>query len=173
MNDLRPTIYTYNAVLNACAFSAMGTSEDEQREALQIAVQTFSTMRQSDTLLDTVTYGNMLKCLANLMPEGEMRTTMALQIFDKCIDDGLVGALVWNEVRRAVPAKLLTTTYQLKGAVANIQVQHLPRKWKRFNQNDRKNQHTKRKETPKGSGRSRQRPPQTIIENCVQSGKNL
>lgn len=172
-HDLRPTIYTYNAVLNACAFSAMGTSEDEQREALQIAVQTFSTMRQSDTLLDTVTYGNMLKCLANLMPEGEMRTTMALQIFDKCIDDGLVGALVWNEVRRAVPAKLLTTTYQLKGAVANIQVQHLPRKWKRFNQNDRKNQHTKRKETPQGSASSRQRPTQTIIENCVQSGKNL
>ena len=87
--NLRPTQISYNSVLNACAFSAIGTSLEEQREALQIAVKTFSEMRRSRTTApDTVSYGNMLKCLANLMPQGDLRTKMALQIFAKCSEEG-------------------------------------------------------------------------------------
>lgn len=169
---LRPTPYTYNAVLNACAFSAMGTTPEEQQEALRIAVQTFSSMRHSDTPLDTVTYGNMLKCVANLIPEGDVRSNMALQIFEKCIDDGLVGSLVWNEVRRAVPAKQLAQTFRLKGLIGSMQVRDLPRQWKKSNQYDRKAP----KPTTKASQQedaSRPQPTWTMTETSVQSGKDL
>ncbi len=169
---LQPTPHTYNAVLNACAFSAMGTSVDEQREALQVAVQTFSSMRKSETSPDTVTYGNMLKCLANLMPEGDVRTNMALQIFDKCIDDGLVGGLAWNEVRRAVPAKQLAKVYRLKGPIGSIQVRDLPRKWKQSNKFD-KNAPQSKWSKKKEDEAPRMMPTRTIVETSVQSDKDL
>lgn len=169
---LKPTPHTYNAVLNACAFSAMGTSVDEQREALQIAVQTFSSMRKSATQPDTVTYGNMLKCLANLMPEGDVRSNMALQIFDKCIEDGLVGALVWNEVRRAVPVKQLAKVYHLKGPIGSIQVRDLPRKWRQSNKFDKNAPQPKRSQTNEAETLP-VRPTRTIVETSVQSGKDL
>jgi hypothetical protein len=168
---LQPTPHTYNAVLNACAFSALGTSVDEQREALQIAVQTFSSMRKSETPPDTVTYGNMLKCLANLMPEGDVRTNMALQIFDKCISDGLVGGLVWNEVRRAVPAKQLAKVYNLSGPIGSIQVRELPKKWRQANKADKNAPPTKRQAPPKVEETNL--PTRTIVETSVQSGKDL
>ena len=172
-NDtLRPTAYTYNAVLNACAFSAMGTTMDEQREALQIAVQTFSSMRNSETPLDTVTYGNMLKCLANLIPEGDIRSSMALQVFDKCINDGLVGTLVWNEVRRAVPAKQLAKTYKLSGPIGSLQVRDLPREWKKSNLDDRRAPQTKRIPTD-SEDVNRPGPMWTIVETSACSGKDL
>lgn len=118
--NLRPTQIPYNTVLNACAFSARGTSEEEQREALKIAVGTFASMSTSSTMTtrsnsdtsykvrrDTVSYGNMLKCIANLIPHGDVRNRMALQVFRHCCEEGLVGSLVWNEIRRAVPTKVL------------------------------------------------------------------
>jgi pentatricopeptide repeat protein len=170
--DLQPTPYTYNAVLNACAFSAMGTTMEEQREALEIAVRTFSSMRKSETEPDTVTYGNMLKCLANLMPDGEIRSSMALQIFDKCKSDGLVGALTWNEVRRAVPAKQIQKAYSLKGLASNVQVRDLPRSWKRSNRFDKNAPQKKRKQTNEHAT-SQPTPTAMIIETSVQSGRDL
>jgi hypothetical protein len=85
----------------------METTMDEQREALQMAVATFAGMRQAGVDLDTVSYGNLLKCFANLVPQGQGRSDMSLQIFEKCIEDSLFGSLVWNEVRRAVPLQVL------------------------------------------------------------------
>jgi hypothetical protein len=138
---LRPTPVQFNTVLNACAFSALGTSSEERREALKIAVKTFSSMSMlslshssRDAISrDTITYGNMLKCFANLMPPGDVRNRMALQIFQECCDEGLVGFLVWNEVRRAVPVKLLQEACQLKGQCGSLDVRDLPRSWSENN----------------------------------------
>lgn len=168
--ELKPNAYAYNVVLNACAFSAMGTPLEEQREALQIAVSTFTSMRKSGVSPDTVTYGNMLKCLANLMPQGNMRSKMALQIFDRCTEDGMVGALVWNEVRRAVPTKTLDSTYSLKKSVGRLEVRDLPRRWRESNRNDKnapKSKEKKQESTPK-------RPVSrtTITETTFQFGKD-
>eukprot|EP00535_Pseudo-nitzschia_heimii_P006922 CAMPEP_0197189258 /NCGR_PEP_ID=MMETSP1423-20130617/19458_1 /TAXON_ID=476441 /ORGANISM="Pseudo-nitzschia heimii, Strain UNC1101" /LENGTH=510 /DNA_ID=CAMNT_0042641317 /DNA_START=33 /DNA_END=1565 /DNA_ORIENTATION=- len=138
---LQPTQIPYNTVLNACAFSAMHTPEQERREAIRIAVDTYKSIpsrassfrwRGTDSMMsrDTVTYGLMLKSIANLMPKGHARSRMALQIFRECCDDGLVGYLVWNEVRRAVPSKLLDETYKLKRHCGSLNVDDLPKSWK-------------------------------------------
>jgi hypothetical protein len=126
--ELQPTHVPFNALLNACAFSALGTSEAERRQALQIAVSTFSKLRHY-TGPDTVSYGNLLKCIANLMPVGaQHRHDMALQIFRQCCDDGLVGELVWAEIQRAVPPRVLRT--KVVGATPGATFRSLPRAWK-------------------------------------------
>jgi hypothetical protein len=169
--NLRPSQISYNSVLNACAFSAIGTSVEEQREALQIAVATFSEMRKSEfTAPDTVTYGNMLKCLANLMPQGEIRTQMALQIFAKCREEGLVGTLVWNEVRRAVPSWELEEKLNLKSS-GNKQLRDLPQAWRQQNRNDKLAPRPTSRRKPQTPAAPKQRT--TFIEASAQSSKDM
>jgi hypothetical protein len=172
--DLKPTQIPYNTVLNACAFSAMETTMDEQREALQIAIATFDGMRQAGVDPDTVSYGNLLKCFANLVPQGQGRSDMALQIFQKCIEDGLVGSLVWNEVRRAVPLQVLAQIFKLKGQPGNMTLRDLPRKWRRRTDVDRKGSktrnHSLRDDEVSTEAKS---PGRTIIESSYQSGRDV
>ena len=49
--------------------------------------------------------GNMLKCCANLMPPGEQRNTMASRLFESCSNEGLVGGMVLDEIRRCIPPR--------------------------------------------------------------------
>ena len=169
--DLRPTNIPFNAVLNACAFSALGTPLEEQREALKIAVETFTNMRKSNVSPDTVTYGNLLKCFANLMPQGQVRYDMALQIFERCCEDGQVGVLAWNEVRRAVPNPILAKQFNLKASPSSLQVNDLPRKWRRRNKSDKRGQKTREKDAT----RERKAPQiqRTITEPSFASGKDM
>ena len=192
---LQPTQIPYNTVLNACAFSAMHTPEQERREAIQIAVETYKgmssrassfRMRGNDRIVsrDTVTYGLMLKSIANLMPKGNARSRMALQIFRECCDDGLVGFLVWNEVRRAVPSKLLDETYRLKRRCGSLELNDLPKAWKvncrerRSNQQRQKrgNDHKKSRgkdNKHKHPSRSESRDNTFIIERSFATGKDM
>jgi hypothetical protein len=146
---LKPTQIQYNTVLNACAFSSIGTPVEEQRQALEIAVKTFTSMSPLSTVRsrssrntnvvvrDTITYGNMMKCFANLIPKDDTRSRMALQVFQECCSEGLVGNLVWNEVRRSVPPKLLQDATQVNGHVGSMDVADLPKSWWENNQHDK------------------------------------
>ena len=99
----KPNIFPFNAVLNACAFSAMAPDNEERKQALLIAVKTFSEIRAASYInADTVTYGMMLKCIGNLVPVGNTQNQMALQIFSSCADDGLVGELVLREAKKSL-----------------------------------------------------------------------
>jgi len=104
-----PNIITYNTVLNAAAFSAF-TSEKEKQEAFLVALSTFNELRSldDDTIEpDEVTYGNLLKVCANLLPrDNPQRNKMAEQLWKGACEKGLVGDLVWNELKRAVPVEL-------------------------------------------------------------------
>lgn len=161
----------FNTVLNACAFSSLGTSKEERREALQIAVSTYKEMQEEGIDSDTVTYGNMIKCLGNLMPKGDIRTRMALKVFERCCEEGLVGKLVWNEIRRVVPTSELDLTIQLKNSCSHLELRDLPRKWKhknRFDKRGRKSKKPVRKEQQKRGPRSVR-----IVESLGQSGRDL
>jgi hypothetical protein len=173
--DLKPTQISYNTVLNACAFSAMETTMDEQRDALQIAVATFGGMRQAGVDPDTVTYGNLLKCFANLVPQGQGRSDMSLRIFEKCIEDGLVGSLVWNEVRRAVPLQVLAQIFKLKGSPGSMTLRDLPHKWRRRTKLDRKGPKTRNHSLRVDDEVSTEaKPPsRTITESSYQSGRDV
>jgi hypothetical protein len=114
----------------AGAFSALGTTDAQKREALQVAVKTFAMMRQHDVVPDMVSYGNLLKAIANLLPVGQNRNDMALQVFGKCIGDGMVGELAWHEVRRAVvPVKEVSRRFPLNGSPLLMSLYDLPPAW--------------------------------------------
>jgi hypothetical protein len=80
---MQPTVHSYSTVMNA--FAKCGAAEQEtgavlnacafcppesQRPALQIAMRTFNEI-SCYTRLDTISYGNLLKCVTNLMPAGK------------------------------------------------------------------------------------------------------
>eukprot|EP00804_Cyclotella_cryptica_P003272 CCRYP_010501-RA/>CCRYP_010501-RA protein AED:0.04 eAED:0.04 QI:149/1/1/1/1/1/4/351/772 len=136
--DTTPNVICYNTVLNACAFSALA-DEDEKKRALEVAVKVFKLLNEERYVRpDAVSYGNMLKCCANLMPPGNARTSMASTIFSKCCEAGMVGGMVLDEIRRSIPSKeflllLAECGYekplkQHKNAMS-IELRQLPRQW--------------------------------------------
>ena len=172
--DLKPTQIPYNTVLNACAFSAMETTMDEQRDALKIAVGTIGGMRKAGVDPDTVTYGNLLKTFSNLVPQGQGRSDMALKVFEKCIEDGLVGSLVWNEVRRTVPLKVLAQTFKLKGSPGSLTLRDLPPKWRRRTKLDRKGPKTRNNSVRDNEASAEDNSPgRTFTESSYQSGRDV
>lgn len=138
--DTRPNIICFNTALNACAFSAQ-TKKEEQRRALAVAVETFNLMRQGKYVSpDAVSYGNMLKCCANLMPTGDQRNGMASRLFASCCDDGLVGGMCLDEIRRCLPNRALFPLLADCGydkalregqKAYSVQLRELPREWTR------------------------------------------
>ena len=190
---LMPSQIPYNTVLNACAFSAMNTTKEERREAIQIAVNTFKSMSPLDSpsrrngnqnivSRDTVSYGLMLKSIANLMPRGAVRSRMALQIFHDCCDDGLVGYLVWNEVRRAVPMKLLQEACRIRKSLGSMEAKDLPGEWtfnckeRRFNNHRRSKQNTRDKKSKDKSGdpsKTEEKGNTFIIERSWATGEDM
>jgi hypothetical protein len=71
----RPNVYSYNAVLNAAAFS--GRDEGEMEDAFRVACLTFDELRMSDYLEPSdVSYGTFLKAIKQLMPESDVRDNL-------------------------------------------------------------------------------------------------
>jgi hypothetical protein len=130
-HDTKPNVICYNTVLNVCAFLAQG-SEAEQRQALAVAVETFNQMRQGKYVSpDAVSYGNMLKAFANLMPTGEQRSAIAARLFASCCDTGSVGGMCLDKIRQCVPPRaflplLAGCGYAVSIAVASATMSLLP-----------------------------------------------
>ncbi|VEU39803.1 unnamed protein product [Pseudo-nitzschia multistriata] len=190
---LRPTQIPYNTVLNACAFSALKTPEQERRDAIRIAVDIYRAMSSRIDLAsfrrkgngsivarDSVTYGLMLKCIANLMPKGKVRSQMALQIFRDCLDDGLVGFMAWNEVRRAVPSKIIQQEFGFKRQIGQLESKDLPREWtkhcktnKKFDKQRQREQSARHKKTKSEPKKKEQPAKAFIIERSFATGKDM
>jgi hypothetical protein len=103
---IKPTTFTYNAVLNACAESLLMPVEDAPRlEAFKIALGVFNEMRQEREEPDHVTYGNMLKC-AGLLPDGEKRDAVISSTFSLCCENGFVNSYVIRDLQFVASEKL-------------------------------------------------------------------
>jgi pentatricopeptide repeat protein len=97
--DLRPTKFTYNAVLLAAA-------TENVPSALGIALQTFNEMRTDDTVeLDHVSIGNMLRCAA-MLEEPAKRMAFIESTFGLACSHGLVNTFILRDLR------LMTTIEQ-------------------------------------------------------------
>ena len=141
-DNSKPNSHSYNSVLNAAAFSAMATDNEERKEALQIAVQTFNDLLSAGYAeADEVSYGSMLKCIANLVPKSSSKTRnqMASMIFVNCAESGLVSDFVLKEAKRSLTADCLLdlvrkhvsgrSSQKLTG-VDSITLSSLPKEWK-------------------------------------------
>jgi len=68
--DIQPSIFTYNAVLNACAESA-NIKDTPLEEAFQTSIRVFTQLRD-EMDADHVTFANMIHC-ANLLPSASSK----------------------------------------------------------------------------------------------------
>ena len=192
--DTIPNIICYNTVLNACAFSAQRTSGDEQKRALEVAVDTFKMLDGRYATADAVSYGNMLKVFANLMPTGDARTSMSTTIFKSCCEEGSVGGLVLDEIRRCVPAKQFIQILAKCGydkpmrqhqKAIDVQLRALPRQWtanvKKSDGRQRQRNTSKHQPEKLQTNRKQEktvvrpvfRKPSMLIETASISGKDL
>ena len=124
---IRPTTFTYNAVLLAAA-------TDDSSSALSVALQTFNELRKDTKVeLDHVSIGNMLRC-ANLLEEPTKRAALIKSTFSLGCQHGLVNAFVLRDLRLvATPeqqTELLGAEYS-EEAEYDMILGNLPEQWTR------------------------------------------
>ncbi|KAG7371769.1 PPR: pentatricopeptide repeat domain containing protein [Nitzschia inconspicua] len=115
LDDVKPSIFTYNVCLNACGES--GYIEDTNKaEAFQTSVRLFRELK-STLDLDHVTFGNMLRC-ANLLPaDSEKKEKFVVATFKLCCEKGLVNDLALRDLRNACTDDLWTTLTTLPAEI--------------------------------------------------------
>jgi hypothetical protein len=124
---IKPTVFTYNAILNACAESPSCDNSDPI-EAFKLAVKIFNELRNSRGEPDHVSFGNMLRC-ANLLPEGGQKDAFISTTFQLCCDGGLVNSYVLRDLQFSSSEDLWRSLLQRPEGEADIE--RLPPQWSR------------------------------------------
>ena len=125
---LRPTVVSFNAVMNACAYTS-NTNLQEQNRAIEIAHLMFRELETSKFgEPDQVTYGTFLKVCANQMSDCSSRRQIVESIFKKCCKDGQVGNLVIQQLRAIVDAEQYEALVG-RSIFDDIRMEDLPSEW--------------------------------------------
>jgi hypothetical protein len=124
---IKPTTFTYNAVLNACA-ETPSTEDGQPIEAFKVAVSVFNDLRSNREQPDHVTFGNMLRCAA-LLPNGEQREKVIQTTFEACCEKGFVNAFVLRDLQYAAPESLWRSLLQCSEGEADLL--DIPSEWTR------------------------------------------
>ena len=99
---IRPTVFTFNSVLNACA-ETRNTVDAKPMEAFKIALDIFNRLReQKRDGLDHVSFGNMLKC-SNLLPDCPQKNKFIETTFKLCCKKGLTNQFVLRDLVQCAP----------------------------------------------------------------------
>jgi pentatricopeptide repeat protein len=104
---VEPTIYSYNAVLYACAESWQLLEEDQKAkdEAFRVALTVFNEMRSATSAEnmtpDSITFGNLLRCAKLMSPEGGSKDGFISTTFQLCCRRGLVNKFVIRDLQYA------------------------------------------------------------------------
>jgi len=120
--DAEPSIYTYNAVLNAAEFT-FGDKEN-RKEAFKIACETFHEI-QSTMKPDHISYASFMGVIAQLMPDGDIRNDMVRLLFRRCCVDGQLAPVMMKKFREA------TSTQQYHNLMGSFSEEKLPEDWTR------------------------------------------
>ena len=136
-NSIMPTVFTYNAVLLACAESASLTHNDSElhhREALRTAVTVFNQLRQGTTVglcdLDNVSCGNMLRC-SNLLPADLQKDEFITSIFQLCCERGLVNYFILRDLFLVASDELVEKLLGSSLPLNDTLLENLPSSWQR------------------------------------------
>lgn len=123
--DIKPTVFTYNAVLNACAM-CLDVEDTPRGEAFKTAVKVFTELRNGEERQDHVTFGNMLRC-AKLLPEGGPRDKFVSATFRLCCEQGFVNTFTVRDLQLIVPEELWRSL--LDCPTGEVDFERLPREW--------------------------------------------
>jgi len=166
---VRPNTHTFNAVMNACAFTRSNNVK-EKMEAKMVAFRVFDRLVRNlrehgheggnksagDTFSfsnqcrpDAYTYTILLSVVCNLMDDKLERYEHAKLLFKSCAQDGCVNEFVWRKLRQAIPS--INDFRTITGGRDHFV--DLPQGWTR---NDRqKKKHRYHHHTSRNDGRGR------------------
>ncbi len=122
-----PTTEIFNMVVKACAYTKYQTNE-ERKEALQLAFQTIYKMRTNSSCeITPQTYCMLLKAVGNLLQEGRQeKTKMLVSLFENCCMAGLVDQNVVTQFKENVPDEIYR-----KMIILRTDKNSLPEDWTR------------------------------------------
>jgi len=122
-NLVRPNTHTFNAVMNACAFTRSNNVK-EKVEAKMVAFRVFDRLVRNlrddghdggnksargtfsisnQCRPDAYTYTILLSVVCNLMDDKLERYEHAKLLFKSCAHDGCVNEFVWRKLRQVIP----------------------------------------------------------------------
>lgn len=124
---VKPTVFTFNAVLNACAYTF---NPNEKVDAFMVIVSTL-VLLQEFTKPDHTTYGTLLKAWCNLIPkDDDRRSRIVSSVFRQCCKDGQVGNMVIQQLKFAASPELYRSLIG-RDITQEIKLSNLPTKWSR------------------------------------------
>ena len=131
---IKPTLFTYNAAIDACA-KCYGTPE-QQTKALQIAFAINKAIAVAKLQANHVTYATLLKAANYLLVQGDEKNDVVRAVFNKCKKEGYVDITVLKTFKLASDQNLF---YELlseaKNNKGNIDFELIPNEWKKSMKN--------------------------------------
>jgi len=125
---IRPTLYTYNTAIDACARS--GGSPEQSAKALKIAFAVNKAIIAGKLEANHVTYSTLLKAATKLLPAGEQRNEICRAVFTKCVTKGYVDSNVMKALEQAADRDVY---YTLIGEAADrnghVHFDEVPKEW--------------------------------------------
>ncbi|KAL3910343.1 MAG: hypothetical protein SGILL_007729 [Bacillariaceae sp.] len=112
--EAKPSRFTYNVCLNACAESRHLKGTDVG-EAFTTSARLFTELRK-ETDPDHVTFGNLLRC-ASLLPSPEKKDKFVKASFQLCCEKGLMNKLVLRDLKNVASEDLWTSLTNLPAAI--------------------------------------------------------
>eukprot|EP00526_Cylindrotheca_closterium_P005530 CAMPEP_0113651628 /NCGR_PEP_ID=MMETSP0017_2-20120614/27530_1 /TAXON_ID=2856 /ORGANISM="Cylindrotheca closterium" /LENGTH=560 /DNA_ID=CAMNT_0000564333 /DNA_START=23 /DNA_END=1705 /DNA_ORIENTATION=+ /assembly_acc=CAM_ASM_000147 len=130
-NDVRPTIMTYNAAIDACA-KCLGSRED-QTEALKISFAILKSAEADDAVeVNSMTYSMVLHAVTKLLPSGPECSQVASALFEKAKKGGYVDQSVVRNVRACVGPKNMQKLFEGYADAGGLyDFDSFPNSWKR------------------------------------------
>ena len=126
-----PTVYSYNAVIDACS-RCQGTGE-QQVQALKIAFAVNKALVAADGIEpNETTFSNLIRCAQYLIPPGDERNSVCKAVFQAAIKAGLVDSGVLRALQAAAGRSLFEEVAgETVDKTGHIQYDAIPFEWKR------------------------------------------
>ena len=139
VKSLRPNVFVYATVLNACA-QTFGNAE-VKLEALNIAIETFQKLEVSSfTSPNHVAYAAFLKTCRKFMGKDDQRRIKLVErAVHKCIKDGQVGEYVLQQINLLhIPSFYSQIRNEFEPTNGPVTMQDIPVAWSRNVKESRK-----------------------------------
>ena len=125
---IKPTLFTYNIAIDACARS--GGDPEQSAQALKIAFAVNKAIIASKLEPNHITYSTLLKAAGKLLPAGDQRNEICKAVFAKCLQKGYVDTNVLKALEQASDRDLY---YDLIGVAADrnghVHFDLIPKEW--------------------------------------------
>ena len=126
--SMKPTSYTYAAVLNACAFMS-ATDPSLKENTVRIAVTALQELSETEGGFTQHAFRNMLQVVIRQTGDANSKQRLATRVFQKCCQEGFVDPWIVTLLKTKVPSLYAKLPLNKDGV-------YIPEEWRRRVQHD-------------------------------------